>query len=101
MNSLHLQRSIMPPNGFLCAAKQDSVYSATNFNIAVLSSKAYQVLPVGFEVLVMTSGSASSIYGWNGTAWEDEVLSEIVEETNITGAIHFRNPADYDVEFVW
>lgn len=102
MPILHVQRSILPPNGFLAAAKQDSVYVAASFNIGVLSGKAQQALPEDFQVLVIGSGGpAKTVYAWTGSAWVDLETFEEVASTSIMGIVHFRNPADYDVEFVW
>jgi len=103
MKSIALTRSIMPPDGHFCPAKQDSVYDATALNIQTLPSKAQQSLPPGFEVLEIGSGgSAVNVYGWTGSGWEDGINGgPVTAATSITGTVHFRNPADYDVEFVW
>lgn len=102
MPTLHLQRTILPPLGHLAPAKQDSIHSAANLNIATLPLQSQQTLPVGFEVFAIGSGGApTALYAWTGSAWEDETTSEIVTATDITGIVHFRNPADFDVEFVW
>ena len=98
MNSIALTRSITPPGGHFCPAKQDSVYEADSFNIQDLPAKAQQSLPNGFTVLEISAGN---IYGWSGTGWEDEINGGPVSSTSITGTVHFRNPATYDVEFVW
>lgn len=103
MNSIALTRSIMPPDGHFCPAKQDSVHQATSLDIQTLQTKAQQALPFGFTVMEINgSGSAVNIYAWNGTGWEDDVNGGLVTAaTSITGTVHFRNPATYDVEFVW
>lgn len=102
MPILNIQRTIIPPLGFLAAAKQDSIYSATNLNIGNLSSSAQQSLPEEFEIQVIgTTGQPIKIYGWTGSAWTDYDTFEEVTTTDITGIVHFRNPANYDVEFIW
>lgn len=103
MNSIALIRSITPPEGHFCPAKQDSVYPSTSLDIQTLPTKAQQLLPAGFAVLEIDgSGSAVNIYAWTGSGWEDDINGGPVEaSTDITGMVHFRNPAAYDVEFVW
>jgi hypothetical protein len=64
MALLHLTRTILPPIGCLAPAKQLGIYTASHLNIADLSGKAQQSLPVGFEVILIGSGgSAVEIYG--------------------------------------
>jgi len=103
MNSIALIRSIMPPDGHFCPAKQDSVYVSTALDIQTLLAKAQQALPSGFEVLEIDGGGgAMSIYTWIGSGWEDGINGgPMTASTSITGTVHFRNSATYDVEFVW
>lgn len=102
MPTLNIQRTIIPPNGFLAAARQDSIYSAANLNLADLAGKAQQELPFSFECFVVESnGTISAGYVFASGVWADSTTYETVESTDITGIVYFRNPADYDVEFVW
>ncbi len=102
MNSIALTRSIIPPDGHFCPAKQDSVYEATAFDIQSLPSKTQQPLPSGFEALEINGGSVDNIYAWTGSEWEDGINGGVVTSpTSITGTVHFRNPSSHDVEIVW
>jgi len=99
MKCIALTRSIMPPDGHFCPAKQDSVYEATSFDIQTLPSKAQQDVPASFLVINIFTGN---VYAWTGSGWEDGINGgSVTAATAITGTVHFRNPADYDVEFVW
>jgi len=103
MKSIALTRTITPPDGHFCPAKQDSVHQSTALDIQSLPTKAQQPLPTGFAVLEIDgSGGAVNIYAWNGTGWEDDINGgPVTSATTITGTVHFRNSATYDVEFVW
>lgn len=77
-------------------------FFADALNVATLNAIASSTLPTGFSVArIGTDGSASEIYAWSGTGWEDDINGGPVTSTDINGLVRFGNPSSTDISFSW
>jgi len=88
----------VPPLGLLVPAAQ-TVAASVSTTLDGLASHSIDPLPPGVEVII---GGGSTIYGWDGSAWEDSILGGSVSgSTVISGDVLLHNLSTVDIGITW
>ncbi len=94
--AISIQSSFKPPLGLVLPAKQDvrtTVASATALSTLITSS--HPAIPEGLEI------HASDLFVFADGHWLKQSDESNADSTEVSGVIHFRNNANYDIGITW